>query len=66
MAPLVFHGFRKKLTVGGAKDKIMSLFKTSTENAYSKPTPVKNVHGGRKKPRKPKIQKQSEFNIVNK
>ena len=39
----------------GVKGKIMSLFKTSTTKNYSKPTHVKNVYGGEKKPRKLKI-----------
>ena len=38
---------------GGVKDQIMSLPKT---NEYSQPKRVKNVYGGRKKPRKLKIQ----------
>ena len=42
---------------GDAKDKIMSLFKTNKTKYYSKPTCAKNVYGGRKKPRKLKIQK---------
>ena len=40
-----------------AKDKIMNLFKTNTTKYYSKPARAKNVYGGRKKPRKLKIQK---------
>ena len=39
----------------------MSLFKTKD---YSKSKPVKNVHGVRK-PRKLKIQKQSEDKIID-
>ena len=35
--------------VGGAKGKILSLFKTNTTKEYSKPTHIKNVHGGVKK-----------------
>ena len=38
---------------GGVKDQIMSLSKT---NEYSQPKRVKNVYGGRKKPKKLKIQ----------
>ena len=39
----------------------MNLFETKN---YSKPKPVKNVHGVRK-PRKLKIQKQSEDKIID-
>ena len=43
--------------VGGTEDKVMSLFKTNTTESFGKPTLVKNLYGGRKKPRKPKIKK---------
>ena len=46
------------------KDKIMSLFKTNLTKDYSKPTRVKNVYGGIKIPRKLKIKKQSEDNVI--
>ena len=50
--------------VGDVEDKIMSLFKTNTAKDYSKPTHVNHVYEGGKKPRKPKIKKQSEDNIT--
>ena len=37
-------------TVGGAKDKIMSPSKTNTIKDHNKPTRIKNVYGGGKKP----------------
>ena len=51
-------------TVGCVKDKVMSLFKTNTTKDYSKLTRVKNVYGGGKKSRKPKIQNQSEDKMM--
>ena len=42
----------------------MSLFKIKTTKDYSKPTCAKNVHRGEKKPRKTKIKKRSEDNII--
>ena len=50
--------------VGGAKEKIMSLFKKNITNDYSKPKLIINVYGGGKKPRKLKMQKNSEDNII--
>ena len=44
-----------KKTLGNAKDKIMSLFKTNTTEDCIKPTHVSNVYRGEKKPSKPKI-----------
>ena len=44
-----------KKTLGNAKDKIMSLFKTNTTEDCIKPTRVSNVYRGEKKPSKPKI-----------
>ena len=46
------------------KDKMMLLFKIKTTKTYSKPTLIKNMYSGGKKPRKLKIQKQSEGNII--
>ena len=46
-----------KKTLGNAKDKIMSLFKTNTTEDCIKPTHVSNVYRGEKKPSKPKIKK---------
>ena len=43
---------------------LMSLFKTKANKGNSKPTCVKNVYAGEKKPRKLKIQKKSEANII--
>ena len=54
-----------KKTIGGVKDKIMSLFKTNTTKDYSKPTRFKNAYRGRKKPRKQKIKKQEDRIIKN-
>ena len=51
--------------MGGAKDKIISQFKTDTSKDYGKPTHFKNVYGGEKKPNKLKMQKQSEGNILD-
>ena len=51
--------------MGGVHDKITSLLKTNTTDDYSNPTGVKNAYGGGTKPRKLKIQKQSEDNIFN-
>ena len=43
----------------------MRLFKANTNKDYNKPTHVRNVYVGGKKPRKPKIKKkQSEDNII--
>lgn len=42
----------------------MSFFKTNTTNDNIKPTSLKNVHGGVGKPKKLKIQKQSEEEII--
>ena len=39
-----------KKTAGGAKDKIMILFKTNTDKDYSKPKRFNNLYGGAKKP----------------
>ena len=50
--------------MGSAKDKSMILLKTDTTKDYNKLTPFKSVHGGRKKPRKLKIQKQSADKII--
>ena len=50
--------------MGGAKDKIMSLFKANQNKHYNKPKHVKNLHGGGKKPQKLKIKKQSEDKII--
>ena len=46
-----------KITVGGVKEKILSLFKTSTSKCFKTPTRDKNVYGGEKKPRKLKRKK---------
>ena len=45
----------------GVKDQITSIFNTKD---CSQPKRVKTVYGGRKKPSKLKIQKQSEDNII--
>ena len=45
----------------GVKDQIMSIFKTKD---YSQPKRVKTVYRGRKKPRKLKVQKQFEDNVI--
>ena len=37
-----------KATVGGSKDRIMILFKTTLTRDYSKPTRAKNIYGGGK------------------
>ena len=50
--------------MGGAKDKIMGLFKANQNKHYNKPKLVKNVPGGGKKPQKLKIKKQSEDKII--
>ena len=50
--------------MGRFKDKIMGLFKTNTTNDYNKATHVSKVYGGGKNPRKPKLRKQSEDNII--
>ena len=42
----------------------MGLFKTNTTNDYNKATHVSKVYGGGKNPRKPKLRKQSEDNII--
>ena len=41
-----------KRTVGGVKDKIINLFKTTTTRDYSKPKRPGNLYGGGKKPNK--------------
>lgn len=46
--------------MGDVKDKVKSLFKTRPTKNYSKPIRISNVYGGQKKPRKPKMRKQSE------
>ena len=38
--------------MGEVKNKIMSLFKSSTTKKYSKPSHINNAYRGRKKPRK--------------
>ena len=50
--------------VNGVKDKTLGLFKTNATKDYIKPKRVKNVYHGGKKPRKLKIKKQSEDNII--
>ena len=51
--------------MGGVKDKIISVFKTSIATGFSKRTRVNNVYGGGKKnTRKSKIIQQSEYNII--
>ena len=42
----------------------MSLLKTNTAKDHNKPTRVKNVHSREKKPRKLKMQKQSEDTVI--
>ena len=49
--------------VDGVKDKIMSLFKTTTTNDYNKSTCVSNVYQSGEKARKPKIKKQPQDRI---
>ena len=49
--------------MGSVREKIMSLSKASTIRNFSKPTHVSMMYGGQKKPRKPKIKKQSEDKI---
>ena len=51
-------------TVGGVKDTIISLFKKNIAKDYSKVKCIKNLCGGGKKPRKLKMQRQSEDNII--
>ena len=46
-----------------SEDKIMSLLKKVTQLKIIA-TCIKNVHGGRKRPRKLKTQRQSEGNII--
>ena len=48
--------------MGGAKDQIMSLFKT--KDYYIQPKLVKTLYRGGKKSRKLKVQKRSEDNII--
>ena len=43
---------------------LMNLFKTRANKDNSKPTCVKNMYAGEKKPRKLKIQKKSEASII--
>ena len=50
--------------MGDIKDKVKSLFKTIPTKNYSKPIRISNVYGGQKKPRKPKMKKQSEDKII--
>ena len=50
--------------MGGVKGKIINLFKINTTKNYSKLTHVNNVYEREKKPRKPKIKKQSEGRII--
>ena len=50
--------------MGGVKGKIMNLFKINTTKSYSKLTHVNSVYERGKKPRKPKIKKQSEGRII--
>ena len=42
----------------------MSLFKRNAAKDQCKPARIKNIHGGGKKPRKLKMQKQSEDKII--
>ena len=53
-----------KETEGGVKGKIMSRFKANTTKDYSKPTSIKNLYDGGKKPTKLKMLEQSEDSII--
>ena len=59
-ASLTIHSRAREETVGGVKDKIVSLFKTNTTQNYSKPTRVKNVYKGSKKSEKSKTKKNQK------
>lgn len=50
--------------VGSFKDKIIGLFIANIVKNHRKPTPVNSIYGGQKKPRKPKMKKQSEDKII--
>ena len=50
--------------MGGVKEKLMSLFKTTTSKDYNKPTNINNLYGGQMKPRKQKIKKHSNDRII--
>lgn len=50
-------GMTGSLTVGGVKDKIASLFKANPAESVIKPTNVKIMYGGQKKPTNPKTKK---------
>ena len=50
--------------VGGVKDNSMIFLKKYTIKHYSKPKCFSNVYGGGKKPRKPKIIRQSKDNTI--
>ena len=41
-----------------------TIYKTNTNENYSKPTPINNVYKGQKEPRKAKIKKQSKDKII--
>ena len=64
MVKWLYYRVHKKSGGQGIKDKIMSLFRTNTNNDYSKPAHVNNVFGDQEKPRKPKIKIQSEDKII--
>ena len=50
----------------GVQDKIMSVFRTNATKDCNKPTCDNNVHGGGKKPEKPKtIRRQHNKNLRN-
>ena len=50
--------------VGGVKEKLISLFKTTTTKDYNKSTNINNSYGGQINPRKQKIKKHSNDRII--
>ena len=50
--------------MGGAKGKVMILFKTNPTKDYSKLKSVRNVYGGNKQTKKLKIHTQSQDKIT--
>ena len=47
------------------KTKLWVFLKKAEPKSYSKPTSLNNVHVGKKEPRKLKLKKKSEDNIIN-
>ena len=50
--------------MAGVKDKIIIIIKSNATENYRKPTRVDNMSGDRRQPRKPKIKKQLDDNII--